>query len=124
VQANSGFYLSREKITYIELKSITENQECDWKKLVRETLVEVYGESITNYSAIGKRGARPAISAILFKALFNWATEKARKPITRKAYIQCINIFLISENIQKRKKELESTAEYKKYININLDIIR
>lgn len=71
ISPNGGFYLSREKIAYIELKSTTENQEYDWKKLVRETLLEVYGESITNYSATGKRGARPAISAILFKALFS-----------------------------------------------------
>lgn len=71
ISPNSGFYLSREKIAYIELRAAMNNNKCDWKKLVRETLLEVYGESITNYSATGKRGSRPAISAILFKALFS-----------------------------------------------------
>ncbi|XP_071653355.1 uncharacterized protein [Temnothorax longispinosus] len=104
ISPNSSFYLSREKIAYIELKSTRENQ-CDWKMLVRETLLEVYGESITNYSATGKRGARPAINAILFKALFNWATEKAERPITRKAYIQCINKCASNKRKYRSKKE-------------------
>lgn len=67
---NSGFYLPRQKIAYIEYNATNENNKCDWKKLVRQTLIEVYGESITNYSATGKR-TRPAINAVLFKALFS-----------------------------------------------------
>lgn len=48
-----------------------ENQQCDWKIFVREALLEVYGETIHNYSATGKRGARPAINAVFFKALLS-----------------------------------------------------
>ncbi|XP_071653358.1 uncharacterized protein [Temnothorax longispinosus] len=76
ISPNSSFYLSREKIAYIELKSTRENQ-CDWKMLVRETLLEVY----------------------------DWATEKAERPITRKAYIQCINKCASNKRKYRSKKE-------------------
>lgn len=42
----------------------------NWKVLVRETLLEVYGSSIANYSATGKRGKRPPIARQLFNGLF------------------------------------------------------
>ncbi|XP_067207002.1 uncharacterized protein [Linepithema humile] len=120
ISPNSGFYLSREKIAYIELKSTTENENCDWKKLVRETLLEVYDESITNYSATGRRGARPAINAVLFKALFKWATEKAERPITRKAYIQCINKCASNKRKYRTKKEKNEKRAPKKVKKIDL----
>lgn len=68
ISPNSGFYLPKQKITYIEFNSMNENNIYDWRRLVRGALLEVYGESITMYSAIGKK-SRPAINAVLFKAL-------------------------------------------------------
>jgi len=44
ISPNSGF-LSREQIAYIELRVATDNNKCDWKKLGRETLLEVYDEN-------------------------------------------------------------------------------
>ena len=41
-----------------------------WKIVVREVLLEVYGHTIANYTAKGKRGVRPAINPTLFKGLF------------------------------------------------------
>ena len=41
-----------------------------WKIVVREVLLEVYGHTIANYTAKGKRAVRPAINPTLFKGLF------------------------------------------------------
>lgn len=67
ISPNSGFYLPRQKVA--EYNSTNENNKCDWRKLVRETLLEVHGENITNHFATGRK-KRPAIN-VLFKALFN-----------------------------------------------------
>ena len=41
-----------------------------WRVIVREVLLEIYGNTIANYSATGKRGDRPGIHPMLFKGLF------------------------------------------------------
>jgi len=41
----------------------------DWKIIAREILLEVYGASIANLSATGKRGSRPGIDCNLLKGL-------------------------------------------------------
>lgn len=66
ISENWGFYLPENKTNEIELKSTMND---DWKILVRETLLEVYGNSIANYSVTGKRGNRPAIDSQLFKGI-------------------------------------------------------
>jgi len=60
------FYFPKSKKTYIKLKY---NIDQDWKVLV-ETLLEVYGSNIGNYSIIGKRGNRPPINRQLYNGLF------------------------------------------------------
>lgn len=67
IAPNCGFYLTKDKANYLELKS---NMDNDWRILVRETLLDVYGKSIANYSATGRRGSRPGIDIHLFKGLF------------------------------------------------------
>jgi len=62
-----GFYFPKSKKTYIKLKYDIDQ---DWKVLVRETLLEVYGSNIGNYSATGKRGNRPPINRQLYNGLF------------------------------------------------------
>lgn len=59
ISTNCGFYLPTSKKAYIKMKYDIDR---DWKVLVRETLLEVYGSSIANYSATGKRGKRPPLS--------------------------------------------------------------
>ena len=44
-----------------------------WKIVVREVLLEVYGHTIANYVAKGKRGKKgekPSINPLLLKGLF------------------------------------------------------
>ena len=41
-----------------------------WRVIVREVLLEIYGNTIANYSATGNRGDRPGIHPMLFKGLF------------------------------------------------------
>ncbi|XP_077257502.1 uncharacterized protein LOC143894753 [Temnothorax americanus] len=72
---NCGFYILKSKKAYIKLKY---DMHHDWKVLVRETLLEVYGLSIANYSATGKRGTRQPINRQLFNGLFA-SLESARK---------------------------------------------
>lgn len=55
------------RASLIELEAESRN---DWKILIRETLLDVYGASIVNYSAPGKRGSRPGIDYKLFKGLY------------------------------------------------------
>ena len=41
----------------------------DWRPLVRETLLDLYGANIHKYSSTGKRTNRPAIDLKLFDGL-------------------------------------------------------
>lgn len=61
-----GIYLSRSRHKYIEENSRLYN---DWKIIARETLLEIYGSSIANYSATGKRSGRPGIDFRIFKGI-------------------------------------------------------
>ncbi|XP_066582195.1 putative uncharacterized protein DDB_G0282499 [Prorops nasuta] len=48
-----GFYLPKNKIAYINIVS-EKNNKYNWKTIVREVLLEVYGISLSNYTALGK----------------------------------------------------------------------
>ena len=66
---NSGFYTSKRKKSFLEMK-IQLNK--DWKIMVREVILDMYGSNIANYSATGKRTNRSAIDIhMLFKGLFD-----------------------------------------------------
>ncbi|KAH0535048.1 hypothetical protein KQX54_012502 [Cotesia glomerata] len=55
-------YLPRSTYLYIERKSEIARGKYDWRILVKETLLEVYGDNIKNYSAEGVRGGSPGIN--------------------------------------------------------------
>lgn len=47
------FYLLEEKISYINLQSRKEGNVSDWKIIVKEVLLEIYGATIGNCSEKG-----------------------------------------------------------------------
>lgn len=51
----------------------------NWTIIVRETLLEVYGNSISQFSATGKRGFRTKIDPRIFKGLFGMYNENNHK---------------------------------------------
>ncbi|XP_067210839.1 putative uncharacterized protein DDB_G0291812 isoform X2 [Linepithema humile] len=108
IAPNCGFYLSKTRASMIELEALTRN---DWKILVRETLLDVYGASIVNYSATGKRGSRPGIDYKLFKGLHEWVNQKSSKPVSTKMLIDYIN--KMASNKRKYQKSTESHLKNK-----------
>lgn len=55
---------------YIERKGEISREKYDWKILVKETLLEIYGNELANYSAKGTRGDSPGINVELYRALY------------------------------------------------------
>ncbi|XP_044584408.1 uncharacterized protein LOC123264941 [Cotesia glomerata] len=98
---NSGIYLSRSRASIIEITA-TKN---DWRSMVKETLLEIYGSSIANYSAKGLRGEHPAIDFDVFKGLFEWVNRKFDNKVTNKVYTKYIN--KVAEN--KRNYKAKTT---------------
>lgn len=67
-----------------------------WKAITREILLDIYGSSLKNYSALGKRGANPKIYPPLFKGLFgNFNTLTFPLPFSPKS---AVSIILIHKN--------------------------
>ncbi|XP_043461708.1 uncharacterized protein LOC122498160 [Leptopilina heterotoma] len=90
----SGVYIERSTKAYIEATSYT-NGKFDWKKLVRLTLLAIYGSEISKYSALGKRAnGRPPINYQLFHTTFEWARRLSSNDgvlLTKSDYIGVIN---------------------------------
>lgn len=64
---NCGFFISATLKTLIDAKYAENN---DWKIIVRETLLDVYGNGMVHFSATGKgSNSRPAINKKLFDGL-------------------------------------------------------
>ncbi|XP_033223860.1 uncharacterized protein LOC117177346 [Belonocnema kinseyi] len=87
----AGFYLSEEKISYINLQSRKEGNVSDWKIIVRKVLLQIYGATIGHYAAKGTRGQQPAINRLLFKGLFARAYRASMENLNPKDFIKYIN---------------------------------
>ncbi|KAH0546536.1 hypothetical protein KQX54_011226 [Cotesia glomerata] len=84
---NAKFYLPLDC-----MERIQDEAQQDWRKFIRETLDEVYGENICNFSAKGKKKqSRPAIDHNLYKGLLYRAREMTNKTVAEKAVVKCIN---------------------------------
>ncbi|KAK0078390.1 hypothetical protein PV326_009382, partial [Microctonus aethiopoides] len=72
IEPGTGIYFPSNVLLCIERRAQKRKGEgSDWKILIREALLEVYGGTIINYSATGSRSnSRPPINAQLFKALY------------------------------------------------------
>lgn len=63
----SDYFLPEDIINFIESR-YKKNQ--DWKTIVKQILLRIYGEEIINRSALGKRNGRPGIDGELFTGLY------------------------------------------------------
>ncbi|CAD6213038.1 GSCOCG00011082001-RA-CDS [Cotesia congregata] len=96
-------YLPRSTHLYIERKSEIARGKYDWRILVKETLLEVYGDTIKNYSAKGVRGGSPGINPELYRALYDWATTVTDEEcILDSQFAECVN--QVTRNKRKAKK--------------------
>ncbi|KAK0160261.1 hypothetical protein PV328_007689 [Microctonus aethiopoides] len=62
ISPGCGFYLRKCKYSIIQLNF---ERDQDWRQMVREVLLDVYGNSLSNYSATGKKSKR-LVSIISF----------------------------------------------------------
>ncbi|XP_033231778.1 uncharacterized protein LOC117182782 [Belonocnema kinseyi] len=108
ISPNCGFYLPEDTIAYINVTAENAAQNSDtekWRIITREVLLEVYGNTLANYSATGKRGGRQSINPMLFKGLFEWANRAAAGMLPKKKFITHIN----KTAANKRKYQKTST---------------
>ncbi|KAH0555416.1 hypothetical protein KQX54_018723 [Cotesia glomerata] len=103
----SGFYLAKDVFLNIQ-----EEAGNDWTKIVSETINEVYGTEIKNFSARGRYSAgRPKINPKLFKGLLNW-TKTIDDSVTMEKITKKINDLVYHA----RKAENESDSDEAKTI--------
>ncbi|KAK0078573.1 hypothetical protein PV325_002344 [Microctonus aethiopoides] len=92
IEPGTGIYLPANTIKFIERRAEKSKGFFDWKILVRDTLQEIYGRTIKNYSAKGSRiNSRPSINPQLFKALYYWVNRKSEKHIFKEEIVRHIN---------------------------------
>lgn len=71
IWVGSGLYLPTERMMFIVNNSVDKKQKPSWKKFVKLVMLEVYGESVGNFSAKGLRGSQHlGIDSKLFAATF------------------------------------------------------
>ncbi|XP_074107703.1 uncharacterized protein LOC141532969 [Cotesia typhae] len=87
IWVGSGLYLPTERMIFIVNNSADKKQKPSWKKFVGLVMLEVYGESIGNFSAKGLRGSQHlGIDSKLFAATFDLVKSKfTDDKITKKA---------------------------------------
>ncbi|KAK0172851.1 hypothetical protein PV328_006118 [Microctonus aethiopoides] len=71
ISPGCGFYLSKITAQRMEMEAAAPGR--GWRHLVRECLLYVYGDSLANYSATGKRSHYPQINQKLYRGLYEWA---------------------------------------------------
>ncbi|CAG5102574.1 Protein of unknown function [Cotesia congregata] len=71
ISPNSHIYFPIKLIESIEQSAVTETGMIDWKKILKLALMEIYGNSIANYSAIGRnKNSRPPIDHDIYEGIF------------------------------------------------------
>ncbi|XP_074109325.1 uncharacterized protein LOC141534083 [Cotesia typhae] len=98
-------YLPKSMYTYIERSSETERGKYDWRILVKEALLEIYGENLKNYSAKGTRGSSLGINVQLYRALYDWASLLANGEVIADADFRD-HINKLTTNKKKGKKNI------------------
>ncbi|XP_043477538.1 uncharacterized protein LOC122508324 isoform X2 [Leptopilina heterotoma] len=113
ISSGCGFYLKTSVINYINLTA-NDRGSYDWEKIVKNTLVEVFGGNLKHFSASGKRCSRPAIDYRLIKGLHGWVNEVSKDAVT----LAVLNIYINKIISNKRKyiveKKSDSTSVKKK----------
>ena len=109
--------LAERKLTYVQILAKNEDKE-SWKIITREILLEIYGNTLGNYSATGRRGERQAIHPQLHKGLFGMIFDSAfLRCIT---YLHYYRVFLNIHVTEWSNRETNGSLNrdtFNKYIN-------
>ncbi|KAH0561072.1 hypothetical protein KQX54_012321 [Cotesia glomerata] len=84
ISPNCHIYFPIKLIESIEQSAVTETGVIDWKKILKLALMEIYGNSIANYSAIGRnKNSRPPIDHDIYEGIFQWILLKSKEKISK-----------------------------------------
>ncbi|XP_066583766.1 putative leucine-rich repeat-containing protein DDB_G0290503 [Prorops nasuta] len=99
---NSNVFISETRFNIINMNF---EGHKNWKKLVTEILVEIYGHVLKHLTAKGTRGTI-GIHPRLFSTLHNFINSKTEEIITDQMFIQHINKLTANRKPVKRKSKL------------------
>ncbi|KAH0557573.1 hypothetical protein KQX54_008453 [Cotesia glomerata] len=104
------FFFTKSTIAFIEKRTESSKSSnlSDWKNLVKEALIEVYGNNLQNYRAKGTRVSRLPIHPQLYQAILAWANSRSEQQINEADYVGHIN--KIASNKRKTNKS-KSTSK-------------
>lgn len=111
--------MEKEKLNYIKLaaENGAKNDTHKWKIITKETLLEIYGGTLGNYSATGKRGKRPPIHHGLFKGLFNLAKEITKGEVEKGKFVNFINKIAYNKRKYRNRKASSQTSKTNKKLS-------
>ncbi|KAH0557599.1 hypothetical protein KQX54_008895 [Cotesia glomerata] len=103
ISEEHNIFFPKSAITYTEKRTEKSGNSnlSDWKNLVKEALIQIYGSNVGNFCAKGNVTSRTPINSQLFNALYTWANSRSEELITEKEFIQHIN--KIASNKRKNK---------------------
>ncbi|KAK0074523.1 hypothetical protein PV326_012378 [Microctonus aethiopoides] len=111
ISPNCGFYMNKGTMQIIEMEAKSPGR--GWRYLVREVLQQVYGNSIANHSATGKRSRFPHIDHRLYQGLYDWANRfDAEEGVSHTEFNDCINT--CAANKRRYKRILNSNKRLRK----------
>ncbi|XP_044587229.1 uncharacterized protein LOC123266846 [Cotesia glomerata] len=104
ISPNYEIYLPKSIYMYIERRSEIAKNKYDWRILIKEALLEVYGNQLKNYSAKGTRGGSPGINVELYRALYDWASSVTSEVILDGDFTDVINTLTANKKKGKKSK--------------------
>ncbi|KAH0535028.1 hypothetical protein KQX54_012077 [Cotesia glomerata] len=102
ISPNCHIYFPIKLIESIEQSAVTETGVIDWKKILKLALMEIYGNSIANYSAIGRnKNSRPPIDHDIYEGIFQWVLLKSKEKISKHDYTNKITSLIANKRVAK-----------------------
>ncbi|KAH0535158.1 hypothetical protein KQX54_014335 [Cotesia glomerata] len=110
ISETHNIFFPKSTIAFIEKRTESSKSSnlSDWKNLVKEALIEVYGNNLQNYCAKGTRVSRLPIHPQLYQAILAWANSRSEQQINEADYVGHIN--KIASNKRKTNKS-KSTSK-------------
>ncbi|XP_057326870.1 uncharacterized protein LOC130668548 [Microplitis mediator] len=110
ISETHNIFFPKSTIAFIEKRTESSKSSnlSDWRNLVKEALIEVYGKNIHNYCAKGTRVSRLPIHPQLYQAILAWANSRSEQQIDEADYVGHIN--KIASNKRKTNKS-KSTSK-------------
>ncbi|KAK0071605.1 hypothetical protein PV326_001053 [Microctonus aethiopoides] len=107
ISPNSGFYMNKRIVQVMESEAKLSGR--GWRYLVREAIHQVYGTTIANHSATGKRSRFPHIDHRLYQGLYDWInTFNAEGTVSYTEFNDCINHCAANKRRCRKKSKIIS----------------